>query len=99
MDRIMDSLPVDEVAFLAYNVAYNLAIFSPIERYFLEDPAEDKLGIIGENMAVAPEQEACIRRLAEGMRKLKEKIDARNEGQYLKYDLLSPVNVPLTTQT
>ena len=33
------------------------------------------------------------------LRELKEKIDARNVGRYLKYDLLSPVNVPLTTQT
>ncbi|KAL5258994.1 hypothetical protein ACHWQZ_G009457 [Mnemiopsis leidyi] len=99
MDRILDSLPVGELAFLSYNVAYNLAQYSPIERFFLEDPAEDKLGIIGENMAVAPEQEACIRRMVEGMRQLKQKIDDRNSKLKFRYDLLSPSNVPITTQT
>ena len=98
-DRILDSLPVGEVAFLGYNVGYNLGIFSPIERFWLGDSGENKLGIIGENMAVSPEQEACIRKLTEGMRAFKHKIDRRNEGRYLKFDLLSPTNVPLTTQT
>ena len=99
MDRILDSLPVGETAFISNNIMYNLGKYSPIEKFFLEDPAEDKLGIIGENMAVAPEQEACIRRLIEGMRELKEKIDDRNKGLKFKYDVLSPSNVPITTQT
>ena len=58
----------------------------------------NRLGIFGENMAVSPGQEACIQRLIEKMRQLKAKIDTRNIGRYLKYDVLSPSNTPITTQ-
>ena len=99
MDLILESLPVLEITFIAMNVSFNLGQFSPIERFYLEDAAENKLGVLGENMAVAPEQEACMRRMAENMRGLKAEIDARNVGRYLKYDVLSPINTPLTTDT
>jgi hypothetical protein len=99
MELILKTLPLMEVAFFAMNLSNLLGQFSPIERFFVESPGENKLGFIGENMAVAPEQENCIRRMVEKMRQLKEKIDTRNKGRYLKYDVLSPSNTPITTQT
>ena len=98
MELILNTLPVLEVTFFAMNISNLLGSFSPIERFFLADPGQNKLGMLGENMAVDPSQEACIRRLGERMRQLKEKIDARNKGRYFKYDVLSPVNTPITTQ-
>lgn len=98
MKLILDTLPVLEVTFFAMNISNLLGTFSPIERFYLGEPGLNKLGMMGENMAVAPSQEACIRRLGDRMRLLKEKIDARNKGRYFKYDVLSPINTPLTTQ-
>ena len=98
MELILDSLPVLETTFYAMNLSNLLGTFSPIERFYLADPGQNKLGMLGENMAVDPSQEACIRRMGERMRELKEKIDARNEGRYHKYDVLSPINTSITTQ-
>ena len=98
MELILKSLPVLEVAFFAINLSNVLGTFSPVERFFLEDHSMNRLGIFGENMAVSPGQEACIQRLIEKMRQLKAKIDTRNIGRYLKYDVLSPSNTPITTQ-
>ena len=53
MDRILDTLPVGEIAFLGYNVAYNLGIYSPIERFFLGDAAV----VVHERANVAREAE------------------------------------------
>ena len=99
MEMILDALPVLEIHFISMNISNNLGQYSPIERFYLGSPGENKLGIFGENMAVSPEQEACMQRMTEKMRGLKAKIDARNVGRYIKYDVLSPVNTPLTTQT
>ncbi|KAL5256131.1 hypothetical protein ACHWQZ_G011370 [Mnemiopsis leidyi] len=98
MELILDSLPLLEITFYAMNASNLLGTFSPIERFYLGDEGKNKLGMLGENMAVSPEQEACIRRMGERMRELKDKIDARNRGRYIKYDVLSPINTPITTQ-
>ncbi|XP_063675556.1 polyunsaturated fatty acid 5-lipoxygenase-like [Bolinopsis microptera] len=97
-EEILKSLPVKEVSFITMAVCLVLGSYSPIERLYLGSPSENKLGIFGENMAVAPEQEDFIHELVEDMRRLKRKIDARNVGRYLKYDVMSPVNTPITTQ-
>ncbi|KAL5271305.1 hypothetical protein ACHWQZ_G001821 [Mnemiopsis leidyi] len=99
MKLILECLPVMEITFIAMNVSYNLGQFSPVERFYLGHPAENRLGMLGENMAVSPEQEACIRRMEDRMRVFQAEVDTRNEGRYLKYDVLSPRNTPLTTQT
>ena len=99
MKLILECLPVLEITFIAMNISFNLGQFSPIEKFYLGDPGENKMGVLGENMAVAPEQEACVRRMEERMRAFKAEIDERNKGRYLKYDVLSPINTPLTTQT
>ena len=99
MELILECLPVLEITFIAMNISFNLGQFSPIEKFYLGEPGENKLGVLGENMAVAPEQEACIRRMEDRMRAFKAEIDERNKGRYLKYDVLSPINTPLTTQT
>ena len=98
MELILDTLPVLETTFYAMNLSNLLGTFSPIERFYLADPGQNKLGMLGENMAVDPSQEACIRRMGERMRELKEKIDARNEERYHKYDVLNPINTSITTQ-
>jgi hypothetical protein len=98
MDRILKSLPVKEILFTTMAVCYVLGRYSPIERFYLGSNSENKLGILGENMAVAPEQEECIHQLTSNMRALQRKIDERNAGRHLKYDVLSPHNTPITTQ-
>ncbi|KAL5252147.1 hypothetical protein ACHWQZ_G015068 [Mnemiopsis leidyi] len=98
MELILDSLPLLEIAFYAMTLSNLLGAFSPIERFFLGDPGQNRLGMIGENMAVSPAQEACIRSLVERMRGLKETIDERNRGRYFKYDVMRPDNVPITAQ-
>ncbi|KAL5269838.1 hypothetical protein ACHWQZ_G003340 [Mnemiopsis leidyi] len=98
MELILDSLPLLEITFYMLNVSNLMGTFSPIERFYLGDVGQNKLGMLGENMAVSPEQEACIRRMGERMRELKDKIDARNKGRRMNYDVLSPINTPITTQ-
>ena len=98
METILDSLPLLETTFYAMNASNLLGTFSPIERFYLGDHGQNKLGMLGENMAVAPEQEACIRRMCDRMRGLKDRIETRNRGRYMKYDVLSPINTPITTQ-
>ena len=98
METILKCLPVRETTFIRMAICYVLGSYSPIERLYLGSPAENKLGMLGENMAVSPEQEECIGLLADEMRGLRKKIDARNIGRYMKYDVLSPANTPITTQ-
>ena len=83
---------------MCMSVCYVLGSYSPIERYYLGSTSENRLGIFGENMAIAPEQEDCIHQMVEDMRALKRKIDARNVGRYLQYDVMNPANTPITTQ-
>ena len=98
METILKCLPLKEAAFMTMAVCYVLGNYSPIERLFLGSTSENKLGIFGENMAIAPEQEDCIHQMVEDMRALKRKIDARNVGRYLHYDVMNPANTPITTQ-
>ena len=98
MDKILKSLSVLEITFFLSTVIYGLGTFSPIENFFLGDLGANRRGMVGEIMTIGPNQEACVRRLIEKMRQLKEKIAARNVGRYLKYDVLSPDNIPLATQ-
>ena len=99
MDHIMKSLPQYECALAIMVITEVLGNFSPIERFYVETKAEHKLGYLGENMAVSEEQEGCIKRMVVQMEGLRDTITKRNEGKYLAYNVLSPQNIPITTQT
>ena len=98
MERILNSLPTPVISFISMDISYHLTSFSPMDRFYLGSNTLSRLGMTGANMAVAPEQVACLHRLTEGMRGLKKKIDQRNMGMYFKYEVLSPENVPIATQ-
>ena len=98
MEMILQSLPVEETTFLTMAVCYVLGTYSPIERLYLGSTSENKLGMLGENMAIAPEQEESICLLVEELRGLKRRIDQRNKGKFIKYDVMRPDNTPITTQ-
>ena len=98
MDRILNTLPVPVVSFIAMDTSYHLSTLSHMDKFYLGCGDVSRTGMEGENMAVAPEQVECLQRLTSGMRALKTKIDERNMGMYFKYDVLSPENVPITTQ-
>ena len=99
MERIMDSLPQYEVALATMVITQVLGNFSPIERFYVETKAENKQGYIGENLAMSPEQEGHIKDMVREMERLRDKIAVRNKDKYLAYDVLSPNNIPITTQT
>ena len=99
LERVMNSLPQYEVGLATMVTTEVLGNFSPIERFYVETKAQNKLGYLGDNMAVAPEQEDCIKNMAKKMENLRDEITKRNVGKYLAYNVLSPENVPLTTQT
>ena len=98
MDRILKTLPVPVISFISMDILYHLSTFSLTDKFFLGSSSLSRQGIMGENMAVAPEQVECLQRLTDGMRRLRKKIDARNSGLYLKYNVLNPENVPIATQ-
>jgi len=98
METILHSLPAKEISYITMALSYTLGSYSPIERYFVDSVSENRLGLIGEHMAVAPDQEDSIHLLTADMRALKRKIDARNKELYIKYDILNPVNTPITPQ-
>jgi len=99
MERIMNSLPQYEVALATMVIIGVLSNFSPIERFYVETKAENRQGYLGENLAVSLEQEGHIKDMVKEMEKLRDKIADRNKGKYLAYDVLSPNNIPITTQT
>jgi hypothetical protein len=75
-----------------------LGTFTPIERFYCQTREADRKGYFGENMAISVDQEACIERLDWNMRKLTEEIRERNKDKFIAYDVLSPHNIPLTTE-
>lgn len=97
--RIMETLPPYEVSLAVMVITQVLGQFSPIERFYVETKAENKLGYIGENMAISEEQVIRIKKMMQEMEKLKEDIAKRNVGMYFPYTVLSPENIPITTQT
>lgn len=99
MEQILKTLPLLEIAFFVMNVSYNLGQYSPVERFYLGSPEDNRQGMLGDNMAVAPQQEDCIRRMEDRMRVFARRVYERNEGRFLKYDVMSPINTPITTQT
>jgi hypothetical protein len=97
--RIMETLPPYEVSLAVMVASVALGQFSPIERFYVETKAENKRGYIGENMAISDEQVICIKKMIQEMEKLKDDIAKRNVGMYIPYTVLSPENIPITTQT
>jgi len=99
MERILHSLPVEEITFAQLNTSYNLGAFSPTEKFYLETRCEEKAGMLGECMLVGDKEVGCLDRLVERMRAVRDTITARNNRLEIPYDVISPENVPLTTQT
>ena len=98
MERILNSLPVPVISFIAMDIFYHLSTPSPQNKFYLGEESEGKVGMEGEVMTLAPEQREVVERLESGMRELKREVERRNEGVYFKYDVLSPENVPITLQ-
>ena len=49
-------------------------------------------------MLVGKQQVECIRKLTNSMYELKDRIERRNKDLEIPYDVLSPDEIPLTTQ-
>ncbi|KAL5251108.1 hypothetical protein ACHWQZ_G016727 [Mnemiopsis leidyi] len=98
LERIMNSLPVPVISFIAMDIFYRLSTPSPQTRFYLGEDSLGRIGMEGEHMTLAPHQREVVERLVSGMRELKRGIERRNEGVYFKYDVLSPENVPITIQ-
>ena len=110
METIMKSLPKKDVAVVVMAATEMLGKFSPIERFYSQTKASGRKGYFGENMAMSVEQEKIIGKMTRAMDELTAKIGRRNESHegehkkqgdfkhFLAYDVLSPNNVPLTTE-
>ncbi|KAL5258116.1 hypothetical protein ACHWQZ_G012916 [Mnemiopsis leidyi] len=110
MTTIMESLPKRDVAVITMAATEMLGKFSPIERFYSQTKAFARKGYFGENMAVSEEQEEIIGKMTSAMVELTSKIRDRNEElgkqhgeqdeykHFLAYDVLSPHNIPLTTE-
>ena len=98
MERILKTLPVPVISYIAMDISYHLSTFSHMNKFYLGSESMARIGMAGESMSMAPEQVECLQRLTAGMREFMKKIDDRNKGVYFKYDVMSPENVPITTQ-
>ena len=110
METIMKSLPKKDVAVVAMALTETLGKFSPIERFYSQTKASGRKGYFGENMAVSIEQEKIIGKMTSAMDELTAKIGSRNDEKekehgeqsdfkhFLAYNVLSPENIPLTTE-
>ena len=110
METIMKSLPKKDMALVVMAATEMLGKFSPIERFYSQTKASGRKGYFGENMAVSVEQEKKIAKMTSAMDALTAKIRERNAElekehgnqkrfkHFLAYNVLSPDNVPLTTE-
>ena len=110
METIMKSLPKKDMAVVVMAATEMLGKFSPIERFYSQTKASGRKGYFGENMAVSVDQEKIIGKMTIAMDELTAKIGSRNDEKekehgeqrdfkhFLAYNVLSPDNVPLTTE-
>ena len=110
MERIMKSLPKKDVAAIVMAATEMLGKFSPIERFYSQTKASGRKGYFGENMAVSDKQEEIIGNMTRAMDDLTAEIGRRNDElekehgkqdnfkHFLAYNVLSPDNIPLTTE-
>ena len=98
MERILKTLPVPVISYIAMDISYHLSTFSHMNKFYLGSESMARIGMAGESMSMAPEQVECLQRLTAGMREFMKEVDDRNKGAYFKYDVMSPENVPITTQ-
>ena len=110
MKTIMKSLPKRDMAVVVMAATEMLGKFSPIERFYSQTKASGRKGYFGENMAVSVKQEEKIAKMTSAMDDLTAEIWNRNAEMekehgkqnqfkhFLAYNVLSPDNVPLTTE-